>query len=340
MRLLFMGTSHFAASILRALAEDGRFAVKSVYGVVPKPSGRGQRRQKPSAVAALAGELGLDAPRMPASLAAPEEEAFLRSLDLDAGVVADFGALLPANLLPLPRHGFLNAHPSLLPRWRGAAPMERAIMAGDSHTGVCIMKMTAALDAGDVFTCERTAIGASETAGELRLRLAPMAAAAMIRTLRQLQDGSARAIPQGEKGLCYAAKLRSEEGRLDWRLSAEELERRIRACTPKPGAWFETLAGGRILPSSAGASETRRRIRIAVAKARVAGAAAEAAAEEAPPGVILENASGEAPLVACGAGALELLQLQREGRKNMPAAEFLRGFPLPPGLRLPCASGA
>ena len=313
MNLVFMGTSHFAAAILRALAEDGRFALQAVYARPARPAGRGRRRNKPSAVALLAQELRLACPlRVPESL--DEEAAFLRSLRPDAGVVADYGQILPEDMLSLPRHGFLNAHPSLLPRWRGAAPVERAIMAGDSHTGVCIMQMSAALDQGDVFACERTAIGASETAGELRRRLAGIAAAAMISTLARLQAGRARAAPQAATGACYASRLRAAETRLDWRAPAPALDRLVRACTPAPGAWFEA-------PSRAGS------VRIGVSRARPVPPGRAAA----PPGTVLDDA----PRIACGEGALQLLRLQRQGRKSLEAPAFLRGFPLPPGLCLP-----
>ena len=311
MNLVFMGTSHFAATILRALAADERFTLQAVYARPARPAGRGQRRERPSAVALLAQELRLDVLRTPENLAG--EAAFLRSLQPEAGVVADYGRLLPPDILSLPRHGFVNAHPSLLPRWRGATPVERAIMAGDSHTGVCIMRMVAALDAGDVFACERTAIDATETAGELRLRLADIAAAAMIRTLQALRDGRARATPQAATGVCHAPKLKTAEARLDWRLPARQLERRIRACTPSPGAWFEA-------PSRAG------RTRIGISRARAMPHEVAAA-----PGTVLDAT----PLVACGEGALQLLQLQRQGRKSMTASAFLRGFSMPPGLCLP-----
>ena len=313
MNLVFMGTSHFAAAILGALAADRRFSLQAVYA-------QAGRRSKPGVVALLAQTLGLGRPRAPASLA--DEAGFLRSLQPDAGVVADYGRLVPQALLRLPRHGFINAHPSLLPRWRGAAPVERAIMAGDSHTGVCIMRMTEALDEGDIFACQRTAIGAGETAGELRQRLAGIAAAAMLDILERLQAGRAQAQPQAQAGICYAPKLQAAETRLDWRLSAETLERRIRACTPAPGAWFEAPAGtGR-------GSAKRESVRIGVSRAR----AIAWNAASAPPGAVLDDT----PHIACAAGsALQLLQLQREGRKSMAADAFLRGFPLPPGLRLP-----
>ena len=312
MNLVFMGTSHFAAAILGALAADRRLRVQAVYAKAGRRSKAG--RSKPTAVARLAQELGLDSPRAPASLA--DEAGFLRSLQPDAGVVADYGRLVPQALLSLPRHGFINAHPSLLPRWRGAAPIERAIMAGDSHTGVCIMRMTEALDEGDIFACQSTAIGVGETAGELRQRLADIAAAAMLDALARLQAGQASAQPQAATGICYAPKLQAAEARLDWRLPAEALERRIRACTPAPGAWFEAPAGTRA-----------KHIRIGVSRAR----AIACNAASAPPGAVLDDT----PHIACAAGsALQLLQLQREGRKSMAAEAFLRGFPLPPGLRL------
>ena len=301
MRLLFMGTSVFAEEILRAVAGDARFFLPAVYA-----------KREDSAVAKRARALGVAEVRTASALAG--EAAFLRSLDLDAGLVADYGLRLPAGILALPRFGFINAHPSLLPRWRGAAPIERAIMAGDSHIGVAVMRMVEELDAGDVFSCERVAIAPEETAGELRARLAPMAAAACVRVLEALRRGEARAYPQGEAGVCYAEKLRGADGRLDWRETAEALARRVRACAPSPGAWFEAERGGRVM-------------RIGVSQTRVVEGGGA-------PGEVLDDA----PRIACGSGALLLLQLQREGKKAMSAAEFLRGFPLPAGTRLPLPS--
>ena len=302
MRLLFMGTSPFAEEILRAVAEDARFTLPAVYA-----------KREDSAAAKRARALGVAEVRTPPALTG--ETTFLRSLKLDAGLVADYGLRVPAEILALPRFGFINAHPSLLPRWRGAAPIERAIMAGDSHIGVAVMRMVEELDAGDVFSCERVAVLPEETAGELRARLAPMAASACIRVLEALRRGEAQAHPQGEAGACYAEKLRGTDGRLDWRETAAGVARRVRACAPSPGAWFEAERNGRVM-------------RIGVSRARLAEG-------EGAPGTVLDDA----PRIACGSGALLLLQLQREGKKPMSAAEFLRGFPLPAGTRLPLPEG-
>lgn len=309
-----MGTSLFAAGILRRLEQENCFSVVAVYSKAPKPSGRGYSKDRPSPVALLAEELGIESIRVPVSIASAGEIQFLRDLEPDIGVVAEYGLLLPGELLRLPRHGFLNVHPSLLPRWRGAAPIERAIMAGDSRTGVSVMQMNEALDEGDIFICEPVAIHESETAGELRKRLASLSADVLVQVLEDLRSGRARARPQTDKGVCYAPKLKKSEGRVDWRLPAEELDRRIRACTPSPGAWFEAVKG-----------ESRARIRILRARPR------SQMQKVAVPGLVLDDV----PNVACGKGALELLELQREGRKIMKAAVFLRGFSMSPGLYLP-----
>lgn len=309
-----MGTSGFAAEILRRLAQEESLAIVAVYTKSGSPAGRGRHKAGSVPVAGLAEELGIDIVRTPVGFTSGEETRFLQALEPDAGVVAEYGLLLPGELLRLPRHGFLNAHPSLLPRWRGAAPIERAIMAGDLETGVCIMQMSEALDEGGIYCCERVAIRESETAGELRKRLALLSSTAMVRVLDELRTGRAYATPQTDESACYAPKLKKSEGRVDWRLPAGELYRRIRACTPAPGAWFEAENGERCT-------------RIGILRARPV----PRTQKDAVPGELLDDV----PRVACGDGALELLQLQREGRKGMSAAAFLRGFPLPPGSHLP-----
>ena len=303
MRILFMGTSSFAAEILCTLEEDRRFEIVGVYA---------KQHNKPGAVVRLAKELGIKGLRTPKRFSS-DEERFVNDLAPDIGVVVDYGVKLPREILQLPKHGFVNAHPSLLPRWRGAAPIERAILAGDERTGICIMEMNEALDEGAVFFCESIDIDANENAGELRQRLAPLAAAATVRVLEELHEGRAQATPQSSEGVCYAEKTKKFEGCIDWRLSGEELHRRIRALTPEPGAWFEVSLRG--IP-----------VRVGILRARV-----DEQEENAPSGTILDDTLR----IACGSGTLQLLELQREGRKPMEADAFLRGFPLLPGTRLP-----
>ena len=303
MRILFMGTSSFAAEILRTLASDQRFEIVGVYA---------KQHNKPGAVVRLAKELGIKVLRTPTRFDS-EEERFINDVAPDVGVAVDYGVKLPREILQLPKHGFINAHPSLLPRWRGAAPIERAILAGDERTGICIMEMSEALDEGVIFSCETVDIDANENAGELRQRLAPLAADATVRVLEELREGRALAKPQSGEGVCYAEKMKNSEGRIDWHLSAKELHRRIRAFTPEPGAWFEVSLRGK--PA-----------RVGILRARVVEQKIDA-----PAGTILDDTLR----VACGSGVLQLIKLQREGRKPMEADAFLRGVSLPSGTRLP-----
>ena len=303
MRILFMGTSGFAAEILRTLTGNRQFEIIGVYA---------KQHNKPGAVVRLAKDLGIKALRTPTRFDSGEER-FIKDLAPDVGVAVDYGVKLPREILQLPKHGFINAHPSLLPRWRGAAPIERAILAGDQRTGICIMEMNEALDEGAIFSCETVDINADENAGELRQRLAPLAADATVRVLEALRDGRAQAKPQSGEGVCYAEKMKKSEGGTDWRLPAEELHRRIRAFTPDPGAWLEASLHG-------------KPVRVGILRARVVEYEGDA-----PAGTVLDDTLR----VSCGSGALQLLELQREGRKPMEADAFLRGFSLPSGTRLP-----
>lgn len=303
MRILFMGTSSFAAEILRTLASNRRFEVVGVYA---------KQHNKPGAVIRLAKELEIKVLRTPTRFDS-EEGHFIDGLAPDVGVAVDYGVKLPREILQLPKHRFINAHPSLLPRWRGAAPIERAILAGDKRTGICIMEMNEALDEGAIFSCETVDIDGDENAGELRQRLALLAADATVRVLEELREGRAQAEPQSGEGVCYAEKMKNSEGRIDWHLSAEELHWRIRAFTPEPGAWFEISLRG-------------KSVRVRILRARVVEQKGDA-----PAGTVLDGALR----IACGSGALQLLELQREGRKPMEANAFLRGFSLPSGTRLP-----
>jgi methionyl-tRNA formyltransferase len=305
--LVFMGTPEFAATILAALIDAGH-RVAAVYTQPPRPAGRGHRPQ-PSPVAMLAERHGITV-RCPVTLRSPEAQAEFAAIPAEAAVVAAYGLILPAPVLAAPRHGCLNVHASLLPRWRGAAPIQRALLAGDSETGITIMQMDEGLDTGPILLQQAMPIGPHTTSGELSERLAALGARLILDALDRLARGTLAGRPQPEAGVTYAAKLHRTEARLDWRLPASDLERQVRAFDPWPGAWFERR-GERI------------RVLAAEAEARVAGA---------PPGTVLDTQLS----VACGTGVLRPLRLQRQGRGALDAAAFLRGFALPPGTVLPC----
>jgi methionyl-tRNA formyltransferase len=305
--LVFMGTPEFAATILSALIEAGH-RVRAVYTQPPRPAGRGHRLQ-PSPVQASAERHGLTV-RHPESLRAPEVQAEFAALAADAAIVAAYGLILPAPVLQAPRLGCLNVHASLLPRWRGAAPIQRAILAGDGETGITIMQMDEGLDTGPILLRKALLIGPKNSAGELSGQLAALGADLILAALEGVVSGALKARPQRSEGVTYAAKLRREEARLDWRLPAIVLERQVRAFDPWPGAFFQTHG---------------ERIRVMMAEA-----AARAVA--AVPGTVLD----ERLSVACGEGKLRPLRLQRPGRGALDTAAFLRGFALPPGTLLPC----
>jgi methionyl-tRNA formyltransferase len=303
--LVFMGTPDFAAAILAALIEAGHH-IRAAYSQPPRPAGRGHRLQ-PSPVQTLAESRGI-AVRCPTSLRDPAAQAEFAALDADAAVVAAYGLILPAEILAAPRRGCLNVHASLLPRWRGAAPVQRAILAGDGETGVTIMRMDAGLDTGPILLQETVPIGAETTAGDLTDQLAALGGRLMVAALGT--DLEPRLQP--EDGALYAKKLRREEAALDWRQPAAQLERQIRAFDPFPGTHF-TYTGERI-----------RVLAAAVAPGRAA------------PGTVLDAAL----TIACGEAALRPLRLQRAGRGAADTADFLRGFPIPPGTVLPCPATA
>ena len=307
MRLAFLGTPDFAVSTLAALVAAGH-EIAMVYSQPPAPRGRGHDL-KPSPVHAFALEKGLPV-RTPVSMRDPEEVAAFEALNLDAGVVVAFGQILPASVLDAPAKGCFNAHASLLPRWRGAAPIQRAIMAGDAETGVEIMQMTEGLDEGPVLARTRLEISASETAGSLHDRLAVAGAELMTRTLAEVAAGTATATPQSEDGITYAKKIRPKEARIKWTRTAAEVDARIRGLSPFPGAWFE-------LPTDKGPL-----------RVKVLLSAQEAGSGE--PGEVLDDAL----LIACGEGAVRLLKVQREGRGPQEAEAFLNGRPVPAGTRL------
>ena len=298
MRLIFMGTPDFAVPALDGLAGAGH-EIAAVYTQPPRPAGRG-KQERPSPVQARAEALGLEV-RHPPSLKPQGERDAFADLGADIAVVAAYGLILPRAILDAPARGCLNIHASLLPRWRGAAPIQRAIMAGDTESGVCIMQMEPGLDTGPVLLRRATPIEEDETAGDLQARLAALGAEAILAALEGI-DGL-RPVPQGEAGVTYADKIDKAEARIDWAQPAEVVARRIRGLSPFPGAWCR--AGGE---------------RLKLHRARAVGGAGA-------PGERLDGLT-----IACGRGAVEVTEAQREGRRPMPAAEILRGMELPDRL--------
>jgi len=303
MRLAFLGTPDFAVPTLRALAEAGHHVVRA-YTQPPRPAGRG-KAPRPSAVQLAAEGLGIPV-ETPESFRDPAVLAGFAALGLDAAVVVAYGQILPQAALDAPRLGCLNLHASLLPRWRGAAPIQRAVMAGDAETGACVMQMAAGLDTGPVLACERTPIGPDDTSGTLHDRLAETGAKLMVATLARLGSGSVTPAPQPEEGVTYARKIGKAEARIDWTRPAAELAALVRGLSPFPGAWCE-IAG--------------ERVKLLMARREH---------ETGTPGEALDDAL----LIACGGGALRLVTLQRAGKGAMDAATFLNGFPVPRGTRL------
>ena len=302
-----MGTPDFAATILDALIAAGHRVV-AVYTQPPRPAGRGHRLQA-SPVQLLAERHGLIV-RSPARLRDEATEAEFAALGAGVAVVAAYGLILPQPMLNAPRLGCLNVHASLLPRWRGAAPVQRAILAGDSATGITIMQMEAGLDTGPMLLQESLPIGPAATAAGLSADLARLGGRLIVAALAGLTTGALMPRPQPREGATYAPKIGREEGRLDWRRPAAELERRVRALDSWPGAFF-THDGARI---------------------RVLAAAFVAETSRASPGAVLDARLA----IACGSGSLRPLRLQRPGRAPLDAAEFLRGYPIAPGTVLPC----
>lgn len=298
-----MGTPDFAVPVLEAFIANSDEIV-AVYSQPPRPAGRGQKLT-PSPVQACAERHGLTV-RHPVSLKTPEAQAEFAAWKADAAVVVAYGLLLPKPVLDAPRLGCFNLHASLLPRWRGAAPIQRAIMAGDSETGVCAMQMDVGLDTGPVLACEKVSIGPRMSVSELHDELVRVGAPLMVRALHGFAEGKITPQPQPEDGVTYAAKLAKDEGRIDWTKSAAEIDRMIRALNPGPGTFFE-LNGERIKVL-----------------------AAEPAAGRGAAGTTLDDAG----TVACGEGALKLLKLQRPSKSAVAIADFLRGLPLPKGTKL------
>ncbi len=312
MRLAFLGTPDFAVKSLAELVAAGH-EIAAVYAQPPAPRGRGQE-VRPSPVQAFAESLGLPV-RTPASMRDPAEVEAFRALDLDAAVVVAYGQILPAAVLDAPRLGSFNLHASLLPRWRGAAPIQRAIMAGDAATGVQVMRMSDGLDEGPILLSETTPIGPDDTAASLSDRLAVIGAGLLPRALAALERGAIQENPQSADGAVYARKIRPAEARIDWTRTAAEVDRHIRGLSPFPGAWF-------MAPPRPG-DEDRGPVRVKALLSQTEAGAGE-------PGKVLDDELR----VACGQGAVRLLQVQREGRGVQDAETFLRGYPIPPHARL------
>ncbi len=304
LRIVFMGTPDFSVPTLSAIADAGHEIV-AVYSQPPRPAGRGMQAQK-SPVHAFAEQAGFPV-LTPRTLRDEAAQAAFRAHDADAAVVVAYGLILPRAILDAPRHGCFNLHGSALPRWRGAAPIQRAIMAGDARTAAMIMRMDEGLDTGPVCASAPIDIDPEMTAGQLHDVMAVRGAALMVEALARLEAGTLTSTPQSEAGITYAAKIDKTEARIDWSRPAAEVHNRIRGLAPWPGAFFEIAHGGKTE-------------RIKVLRATLAEGSAA-------PGTILA-ADG---VIACGTGAIRLLEIQRAGKRPMPIAEALRGFALTPG---------
>jgi methionyl-tRNA formyltransferase len=307
LRLLFMGTPDFAVPTLLELVAHGH-DIAAVYTRVAKPAGRGMKLQ-PTPVEQEARRLGIPV-LTPLSLKTPEAQAEFRAHDADAAVVVAYGMILPQAILDTPKLGCFNLHASLLPRWRGAAPINRAIMAGDSETGVMVMKMDAGLDTGDVAMAERLAISDAMTAADLHDALAPLGADLMVRAIGALERGKLQLTRQSDQGVTYASKIEKAEARIDWNKPAREVLRHIHGLSPFPGAWCELAVDGE--------------------PARVKILRCEVAKGSGAPGELLDDRLA----VACKQGAIRILELQRAGKAPMKAGEFLRGTALKAGARV------
>jgi len=303
LRLAFMGAAGFAVPALDALAASGHEIV-AVYSQPPRPAGRG-RKERPTPVHARAEELGLTV-ATPVSLKGVAEQQAFAALGLDAAVVAAYGLLLPPAILTAPRLGCINLHPSLLPRWRGAAPAAHAILSGDAETGMTIIAMDAGLDTGPILAQQRVPMPPRATTASLEGELAVLGASMLLEVLDAVGEGQAQPRPQGEDGATYASKFAKDHGRLDWVRPADELDRIVRALSPWPGAFFEL-------------GETTVKV-----------LAAEPASGSGAPGTLLDREM----TVACGQGALRLVTVQRAGKPATDGASFLRGLRMEPGAAL------
>jgi len=304
MRVVFIGTPEFAVPTLSGIAAAGH-AIVAVYSQPPRPAGRGMAERR-SAVHEFAARRGL-AVHTPASLRRENEQRAFAAHAADVGVVVAYGLILPEPILAAPRDGCLNLHASALPRWRGAAPIQRAIMAGDSETAATVMRMDAGLDTGPVCLERRVPIGPDMTGGELHDVLAEQGGQLMVEALAALERGALRSAPQRADGITYAAKIGKDETRIDFAKPAQAVHNHVRALSPVPGAWVEAAAGAR--------PERLKVLRTALAQG------------SGPPGAVLS----EDLTIACGEGAVRILEVQRSGKRPMTVPEFLRGFPLRPG---------
>ncbi len=308
MRIVFMGTPEFSVPALSEIVAAGH-EVAAVYTQPPRPAGRGMSERK-SPVQVFAEAAGLPV-LTPVSLKGADEQAAFSAHAADVAIVIAYGLLLPKAILEAPKHGCLNLHGSALPRWRGAAPIQRAIMAGDAETAAMVMRMDEGLDTGPVCLGESIAIAPDMTAGELHDRMALVGAGLVVKALAALDRGGMDCRPQPHAGVTYARKITNDEARIDFSRPARQVHNLIRGLSPSPGAWFD-VAG------ASGAVERIKVLRAALAD----GAGA--------PGTVLDGAL----TIACGEGAVQLLQVQRAGKRPMTAAELLRGYALPAGTRV------
>ena len=308
LRLIFMGTPDFAVPTLLELVAHGHEVV-AVYTRAPKPGGRRGLQLPPTPVAPEARRLGIPV-LTPKTLRTAEALEAFRAHDADAAVVVAYGMILPQAILDAPKLGCFNLHASLLPRWRGAAPINRAIMAGDAESGVMVMKMDVGLDTGDVAMAERLPITDSMTASDLHDALAPLGADLMVRAMGALQRGGLQLTGQSEDGVTYAAKIEKAEARIDWTRPAHAVLRHIHGLSPFPGAWCELAGEG-------------EPVRLKILRCELAKGSGQ-------PGDVLDDDLA----IACGDGAVRILELQRAGKGPMKAADFLRGTPLKPPARL------
>jgi methionyl-tRNA formyltransferase len=307
MRIVFMGTPDFAVPTLHALLEAG-YDIVAVYTQPPRVAGRGMALRK-SPVHETAEEAGLPV-LTPERLKGPEEQERFCAFNADAAVVVAYGLILPKRILDGTRLGVFNLHGSLLPHWRGAAPINRAVMAGNAESGVSVMRITERLDAGPVCLEARVKIGPDMTAGELHDALAPLGAALMVKALAEVEQGTLACRPQNDEAATYAPKLDPKETRINWRLPAHDVHDRIRGLSPYPGAWFEVAING-------------KKERIKVLRSTMAEG-------EGRPGTLLDDHL----TVACGEGAVRFVEVQRAGKKPMRAEEFLRGAKVAAGTIL------
>ena len=308
LRIIFMGTPEFSVPTLRGLKEAGH-EIAAVYTQPPRPGGRRGLDLQKSPVHQAAELLGIPV-LTPVNFRADEDRAQFRAFDADVAVVVAYGLLLPEAVLSGTRLGCYNGHASLLPRWRGAAPIQRAIMAGDGKTGMMVMKMEKGLDTGPVALTREVEIGENTTAGELHDRLMQVGARAMVEAMARLEVEDLPLTPQSAEGVLYAAKIDKNERRVDFSRSAEDVHNHIRGLSPFPGAWMEVALGGK-----------PERIKI-LGSERMDG--------DGVSGDVLDDRL----VVACGSGAVRLIRLQKAGGKPLDAADFLRGMPLPAGTRL------